>query len=191
MSVATMITFGVVALGLVLMFNSLVSKMNEIENAAGGVHTFLKKRADLIPSLVATVKQYAAHETKLLTDLTVARTAAQSRPTKDGELQQGDAMISQALGRAIAVAENYPNLKANENFLSLQASLNEVEDQLSAARRTYNAAVVRYNNAVESIYSALPVLFLQRPSSSSRTRFSSPRSRLILTTALRRPHNER
>lgn len=132
------------------MYNSLVSKKNEIENAVGGVHSFLKKRADLIPSLVATVKQYAAHETKLLTDLTAARTAVQA-PPKDGDLQQSDTMVSQMLGRVIAVAEAYPDLKANQNFLSLQASLNEIEGQLSAARRTYNAAVVRYNTAVESL----------------------------------------
>ena len=155
MSLEAMITFGVLALALVIMYNSLVSKKNEIENAVGGVHTFLKKRADLIPSLVATVKQYAQHETKLLTELTEARTAVQ-RPLGDGELQKADSNMSQMFGRIVAVAENYPELKANENFLSLQASLNEIEGQLSAARRTYNAAVVRYNNAVESI----PTVFL-------------------------------
>ncbi len=134
-----------------LLYNSLISKKNEIENAVGGVHTFLKKRSDLIPSLVATVKQYAAHESKLLTELTEARSAIHSGLGQDGEMQAGDSMMSQMLGRVVAVAENYPELKANENFLSLQASLNEIEGQLSAARRTYNAAVVRYNNAVESI----------------------------------------
>ncbi|CAN5434599.1 LemA family protein [soil metagenome] len=133
------------------LYNSLISKKNEIENAVGGVHTFLKKRSDLIPSLVATVKQYAAHESKLLTDLTSARTAVHAGLDKDGDMQAGDSMMSQMLGRVVAVAENYPDLKASENFLSLQASLNEIEGQLSAARRTYNAAVVRYNNAVESL----------------------------------------
>lgn len=133
------------------LYNSLIAKKNEIDNAVGGVHTFLKKRSDLIPSLVETVKRYAAHETKLLTELTEARSAVQASLGKDGEMQAGDTMLSQMLGRVVAVAENYPDLKANENFLSLQASLNEIEGQLSAARRTYNAAVIRYNNAVESI----------------------------------------
>ncbi len=149
-----LIVFAVVAVAIVLMYNSLISKKNEIENAVGGVHTFLQKRADLIPSLVATVKQFAAHEEKLLTELTAARAAVQ-RPLQamqeDGALQSADSMLSQAFGRVVAVAENYPELRSNENFLSLQGSLNEIEGQLSAARRTYNAAVVRYNNAVESI----------------------------------------
>ncbi len=138
-----------------LMYNSLISKKNEIENAVGGVHAFLKKRSDLIPSLVATVKQYAQHESKLLTELTEARTAVQRGLSDDGAMQASDSMMSQMLGRVIAVAENYPELKANENFLSLQGSLNEIEGQLSAARRTYNAAVVNYNNAVEGIPTVL------------------------------------
>lgn len=144
---------GVVAVLIVVMHNSLVRKKNEVENAVGGVHAYLKKRSDLIPNLVATVKQYAQHETKLLTDLTAARTAVQNglQAGAMGDLQAADSMTSQLLGKVVAVAENYPDLKANQNFLSLQASLNEVEGQLSAARRTYNAAVVGYNNAVESI----------------------------------------
>lgn len=146
-----LIVFGVMAVAIVLMYNSLISKKNEIENAVGGVHTFLQKRADLIPSLVATVKQFAAHEEKLLTELTAARTAMHRPMQEDGALQTADSMMSQVFGRVVAVAENYPDLRSNENFLSLQGSLNEIEGQLSAARRTYNAAVVRYNNAVESI----------------------------------------
>ncbi len=135
----------------VVMYNSLISKKNEIDNAVGGVHTYLKKRADLIPNLVETVKQYAAHESKLLTELTEARTAVQKGLSDEGEMQANDSMMSKMLGRVVAVAESYPDLKANQNFLSLQASLNEIEGQLSAARRTYNAAVVRYNTAIESI----------------------------------------
>ena len=150
MSVEMMLLLGAVGVAIVIMYNSLVVKKNEVENAVGGVHTFLKKRADLIPNLVTTVKQFAAHETKLLTDLTAARTAVQ-KGLGDGELQANDSMMSQMLGRVVAVAEAYPELKSNENFLSLQASLNEIEGQLSAARRTYNAAVVKYNNAVEGI----------------------------------------
>ena len=139
-----------------ILFNSLVAKKNEIENATGAVHSYLQKRADLIPSLVATVKQYAAHESKLLTEITEARASLQRPMTGEGDLQQADSLMSQMFGRIIAVAENYPDRKANQNFLSLQASLNEIEGQLSAARRTYNAAVVRYNNAVEG----MPTLIL-------------------------------
>lgn len=134
-----------------ILYNSLIAKKNEVENATGAVHTYLKKRFDLIPSLVETVKQYASHETKLLTELTEARTNIHLDSKKDGEMQSADSAMSSVFGKVAAVAEAYPDLKANQNFLSLQASLNEIEGQLSAARRTYNAAVVRYNNAVESI----------------------------------------
>lgn len=145
-----MLFFGAVLLIVILMYNSLVSKKNEIENALGAVHTFLKKRTELIPNLVATVKQFASHESKLLTDLTNTRAEAQKSLIK-GDIQAADAQVSQVLGRIVAVAEAYPELKSNENFLSLQASLNEIEEQLSAARRTYNAAVVQYNNAIEKV----------------------------------------
>lgn len=151
MSVELMIVFGVVGVSFAVMYNTLVSRKNEVENTVGGVHSYLQKRADLIPSLVATVKQYAAHETRLLTELTEARAAVQRPVADDGDLQKVDTMVSQMLGRVVAVAENYPDLKANESFLALQGSLNEIEGQLSAARRTYNAAVVRYNIAVESV----------------------------------------
>lgn len=151
MPIELLLGFGAVAFVVAVMYNSLVSKKNEIENAVGGVHSYLKKRADLIPSLVATVKQYAAHETKLLTDLTQARASMESGLSGADNLPQADSMMSQMFGRVIAVAENYPELKANENFLNLQASLNEIEGQLSAARRTYNSAVVAYNTAIESI----------------------------------------
>jgi len=151
MSQGMMIFFGVVVLAAAFMYNSLVTKKNEIENAFGSVHTYLKKRSDLIPSLVETVKQYAKHETNLLTDLTRARTSVQNITSNDETLPAADSAMSAMVGKVIAVAEAYPDLKANQNFLSLQASLNEIEGQLSAARRTYNAAVVRYNNAVESV----------------------------------------
>ncbi|MCC7403040.1 MAG: LemA family protein [Bdellovibrionales bacterium] len=156
MSVEWLVLLGGVTVIFVVMYNSLVAKKNEIENAVGAVHSYLQKRADLIPSLVATVKQYAQHEMKLLNDLTAARTAIQRKLSDDGELQKADSQMSQMFGQVFAVAENYPELKASENFLNLQGSLNEIEGQLSAARRTYNSAVVRYNNAVESI----PTVFL-------------------------------
>jgi LemA protein len=146
-----LIVLAVIGVAVVLMFNSLIVKKNEIENAVGGVHSYLQKRADLIPSVVATVKQFAAHEEKLLTELTKARAGIQGRLSDEGDLQKADSLMSSMLGKVVAVAENYPELRSNENFLRLQGSLNEIEGQLSAARRTYNAAVVRYNNAVESI----------------------------------------
>lgn len=156
MSTEAIVLLGAVVGIVALIYNSLVSKKNEIENALGGVHSYLKKRSDLIPGLVATVKQYAQHETKLLTELAAARAASlPGRSAQDGELQSVDSRLSRSIGQVFAIAENYPQLRANENFLGLQASLNEIEGQLSAARRTYNAAVVRYNTAVESLPTAI------------------------------------
>ncbi|MDX9730195.1 MAG: LemA family protein [Bdellovibrionales bacterium] len=149
MSAELLLLLGALAVGIVLMYNSLIAKKNEIENALGGVHTYLKKRADLIPNLVATIQQFTQHESKLLTELTAARTA--SAKANSDSITEVDSMMSKAFAHVTAVAENYPELKSSQNFLGLQASLNEIEGQLSAARRTYNAAVVRYNTAIESI----------------------------------------
>ena len=135
-----------------IMYNSLVSKKNDVENALGGISAYLKKRADLIPNLIATVQEYASHEKNLLTDLTKARTMAQNSSSKnESDLAKADTMMGQVLGRFMAVSENYPDLKASQNFISLQGSLNEIEEQLSAARRSYNASVTGYNNAVQMI----------------------------------------
>lgn len=151
-----LMVIGFISVVVVLMYNSLISKKNEIENAVGGVHTFLQQRADLIPNLVETVKQYAAHEAKLFTELANARNVVLQPVKHDGDIQNMDTQLTKAFGHVKLLAENYPELKANENFVSLQGSLNEIEGQLSAARRTYNAAVVQYNNSVESI----PMVFL-------------------------------
>ncbi len=158
MSLGWLLLLGFLVVVVSLIFNSLIAKKNEIENALGAVHSYLQKRADLIPNLVATVKQYAAHESNLFKELTEARAALGRPMTGEGDLQACDSLMSQMFGRLIAVAENYPDLKANQNFLSLQGSLNEIEGQLSAARRTYNAAVVQYNNAVEGI----PTVFVAK-----------------------------
>ena len=140
-----------VVIGFGIMHNALIRSRNEVENAVGAVHTFLQNRADLIPSLVASIQQYAKHETKLLSDLTAARTAVQSQLKDDADLPGADQMLNQVMGRIAAVAESYPDLKANQSFLHLQTSLQEIEGQLSAARRTYNAAVTSYNSTVEAL----------------------------------------
>lgn len=150
MSIAAVIVIG---LGIVftVMYNSLISKRNDVDNALGGISAYLQKRSDLIPSIVATVKQYASHEEDLLTEITKMRSQlADCDNSKQGQ-EQSDSLLNGILGKIAVVVENYPDLKANQNFLDLQRALNEVEEQLSAARRTYNANVVRYNNAVEMI----------------------------------------
>lgn len=149
-----LIIVAVVAIVLMLIYNSLVRKRNETENAFGGIDVMLKKRYDLIPNLVATVQQYAEHEKGTFAQITEMRNRSYGSlsTAEKGEL---DNAMSQACTRFLAVAENYPQLKASENFEQLQRALNETEEQLSAARRTYNACVTDYNNAVQTFPSNL------------------------------------
>jgi LemA protein len=145
-----------VLLFVVLLYNSLVSKKNSVDNAFSSVDVLLKKRYDLIPNLVAAVKGYMTHEQGVLEKVTELRAKAMSpNVSADEKLEYGNMMTSFLRGIMVSV-ENYPQLKASENFLHLQASLTEVEEQISAARRAYNASVLSYNNAVEM----LPTNFL-------------------------------
>jgi len=144
---------GVIIVVLVLMaaglYNSLIGKKNQANNAFATVDALLKKRHDLIPNLVASVQNYMAHERGTLTDITDMRAKATSGQLSDNERVDVENKLSKALGGIMVAVENYPDLKANQNFLQLQAALNEIEEQLSAARRAYNAAVTDLNNAVE------------------------------------------
>lgn len=133
----------------VFMYNSLVRKRNQLENAFSTIDVMLKRRYDLIPNLVATVQQYAKHEAQTFSAITEMRNKAYTS-LDDSEKADFDKMFSKASSRFFAVAENYPELKASANFLQLQRSLNETEEQLAAARRTYNASVTDYNNAVQT-----------------------------------------
>jgi LemA protein len=132
-----------------LLYNSLINKKNQVENAFAGIDTLLKKRYDLIPNLVATVKQYMQHEAGVLTEVTELRSKALSGGLSSDEAVDLNNKIGRALGGIMVAVENYPDLKASENFQQLQRSLNEVEEQISAARRAFNAAVTDFNNAVE------------------------------------------
>ena len=133
----------------VIIYNGLIGKKNQVENAFASIDTMLKKRYDLIPNLVATVKQYASHEQDTLTEITELRAQAISGGLSPDEQVQIDNKITKAMGGIMVAVENYPDLKANENFLQLQRSLNEVEEQISASRRAFNAAVTDLNNAIE------------------------------------------
>jgi len=141
----------VLAIILILMYNSLVAKKNQVENIFASVDTQLKKRYDLIPNLVASVSKYMEHEKSILEDITKLRSEANKPNISDKEKINLDAKISKALGSIMIAVENYPDLKANENVMHLQRSLNEVESQIAAARRAYNQAVTDYNNALEMI----------------------------------------
>jgi LemA protein len=135
---------------IVSMYNGLVRKRNEVDNAFGGMDVQLKKRYDLIPNLVATVKQYAAHEKDLLEKVTELRSKATSGNLSSDEKVAVDNQISAGMKGLMVAVEGYPDLKANENFMNLQRTLNEVESQISAARRTYNAVITDFNNAIQS-----------------------------------------
>ena len=146
-----LILLAILILMLVLMYNSLVNKKNQVENIFASVDTQLKKRYDLIPNLIASVKEYMNHEKTLLESVTSLRTKSIKRNLEDTEIISLDSKMTQALGSLMIAVEAYPELKANENIIHLQASLNEVEEQIQASRRAYNQAVTDYNNALEMI----------------------------------------
>jgi len=143
------IVIAILLLVVISVFNSLTNKKNQVTNAFGSVDVQLKNRYDLIPNLVATVQQYATHEKELLTKITDLRTKALQQNTTPEDRVNLDNQISSALSGIMVAVENYPDLKASQNFIDLQRSLNEVESQIAAARRAYNAAVTDYNNAIE------------------------------------------
>ena len=147
----SLIVLIVIAIVLVLMYNSLVAKKNQVENIFASVDTVLKKRYDLIPNLVASVSKYMEHEKSLLEEVTKLRAEANKPNISDEQKIALDAKVSSALGSIMIAVENYPDLKANENVMHLQHTLHEVEEQISAARRAYNQAVTDFNNAIEMI----------------------------------------
>jgi len=132
----------------ILLYNRLVRSRNMVEEGWSGIDVQLTRRADLIPNLVETVKGYAAHEKGVLEEVTRARAAAASA-SGPGETGPAENMLTAALRQLFAVAEAYPDLKADDNFRQLQAQLAEVEDQIQKARRYYNGAVRRLNTQIE------------------------------------------
>jgi len=146
---SVLVIIGVAALVLVLMYNSLIAKKNQVENIFAGVDAVLKKRFDLIPNLVASVERYMDHEKSILEKVTELRAQAMKPNLSDSEKIALDARLTAALGSITVAMENYPDLKANENVMHLQRSLSEIEEQISAARRAYNQSVTDYNNAIE------------------------------------------
>ena len=147
------IILGVVALlvvALVLFYNRLVRLRNRVENAWAQVDVQLKRRYDLIPNLVETVKGYASHERETFEAVTNARAAAQSA-TGPAEQGAAEGLLSAALGRLIAVAEAYPELQADENFRQLQEELAQTENRIAVSRQVYNDTVLTYNTAIQTV----------------------------------------
>lgn len=136
---------------LIVLYNTLVGKKNQVENIFASVDTQLKKRYDLIPNLVASVQEYMQHEKSVLENITQLRAQATKPDISEAQKIALDAQVTSALGSIMVAVEDYPELKANENVMNLQASLNEVEAQIAASRRAYNQAVTDYNNAIEMI----------------------------------------
>lgn len=134
----------------VTVYNGLVRKRNMVRNVFSSIDVNLRKRHDLIPSLVETVKGFAAHEQATLTSLIEARRRIQEDDLSESERFRAEERIGPGMHRLFALAESYPELRSNQHFLHLQRSLTEIEEQISAARRAYNAAVFAINNAVES-----------------------------------------
>jgi LemA protein len=145
----------VLALIIMSMYNGLIRKKNEVQNAFGGMDVQLKKRYDLIPNLISTVKQYMTHEGDLLTKVTELRSKATNPDLSSDAKVDLDNQISGAMKGIMVAVEGYPDLKANTNFLNLQRTMNEVESQISAARRAYNASVTDFNNGVQMFPSSI------------------------------------
>lgn len=144
-----LIVAGLILLSIVFMYNTLISKKNQVENIFAGLDAILKKRYDLLPNLVASVKEYMVHERITLEKITELRTKALGENLDNATKIALEKQLSSMLGNLMVAVENYPTLKANENFLHLQGTLNELEEQISAARRAYNQSVTDYNNAIE------------------------------------------
>jgi len=134
---------------LVAMYNAFIRMRNNVKDAWSDIDVQLKRRYDLIPNLIETVKGYATHERELFEKVTEARTKAMGAQNIK-ERQQSENMLTDALKSLFAVSENYPDLKANENFLELQRELTDTENKIQAARRFYNSNVKEFNTAVQS-----------------------------------------
>ncbi len=156
----TLIILGVVGVIAVFIYNNLISKKNQVENIFGSMDAVLKKRFDLIPNLVSSVQEYMKHEKSLLDNVTKLRTNANKPNLSDEQKIAFDKEMTSALGSLMIAVENYPDLKANENVMHLQGTLNEVESQISAARRAYNQSVTDFNNAIEMFPSSIIANFM-------------------------------
>ena len=140
-----------IAVYIILTFNNLVRTRQMANEAWSGIDVQLKRRSDLVPNLVEVVKGYAGHERTVLEDVTRLRGAARSLPADDvASRAQAEGALSLALGKLMALAENYPDLKASANFLGLQQELSKLETELQMARRYYNGAVRNQNVLVQS-----------------------------------------
>ncbi|MEI7617887.1 MAG: LemA family protein [Actinomycetota bacterium] len=167
---ALLIVIGLIALlvifGIVL-YNGLVRRRNTVENAWSQIDVQLKRRIDLIPNLVETVKGYATHEKETLDAVIKARNSAMAAPANPAAQAQADNMLTGALRQLFALSEAYPDLKANQNFLALQEELTATEGRVAYARQFYNDSVLAYNNSLQTF----PTLIFAKMMSFTRREF--------------------
>ncbi len=129
-------------------YNSLIGKKNQVANAFSAIDVMLKKRFDLLPNLIETVKQYTKYEGETLTKVVELRSKANNADLTNDQKLDIDRQLSSGVKSLMVTVENYPDLKANQNFLNLQTTWTESEEQIAAARRNYNASVTDYNDAI-------------------------------------------
>ena len=157
--VVLLIVYGIAA------YNGLIRRRNQIENAWSQIDVQLKRRLDLIPNLVETVKGYASHERETLDAVIKARNSAIAAPDTPGAQAQADSALTGALRQVFALSEAYPDLKANQNFLALQEELTATEGRVAYARQFYNDSVLDYNNKLQqfpTVYYARALKFERR-----------------------------
>lgn len=140
----------VVIILIMLIYNGMIRKRNKVKTAFSSLDVMLKKRYDLMPNLVSMVQKYMAHESELLTKITELRTKAEKTNDIDESIEI-NSQIDDAMRKLNVSVEGYPDLKSSQNFLQMQATLNDVEEQISAARRTYNAHVEVYNTFIAMV----------------------------------------
>ena len=147
-AIVLLVVLGVIAMYVISLNNTLVKMKQMVNEATSDIETFLKQRYDLIPNLVETVKGYAKHEKELFEDVTKLRSEAMSAGSTDEKLKL-DKQLQQGISKIFAIAENYPELKANENFLNLQANLKDMEEEIQKSRRFYNGTVRDFNTKIQ------------------------------------------
>ena len=148
--IIALVIVAVLVVGFVAIYNTLVRDRNRVDNAWGQMEVQLKRRYDLIPNLVETVKGYATHERETFEEVTRARQGAEAARTP-AEQAEAENFLTQALRQLFAVAEDYPELRASDNFQSLQDDLEETENKIAVSRQIYNDTVLTYNNRVQQI----------------------------------------
>ena len=152
--IVVLVVVVVLAIAAVALYNNLVKLRNMVDNAWAQVDVQMQRRLDLVPNLVETVKGYASHERGTLDEVTQAR-AAMANASSPEDKMQADGMLTGALKSLFAVAEAYPDLKANVNFQQLQTELSNTEDKISYMRQSYNDTVMKYNTAIQTFPAVL------------------------------------